>query len=64
MGTTPNIFELTMMDVGPLHGYALRLHGQQNDGAYFISAMYINRARHYECVDGSKIRSAIFVLQT
>ena len=53
-----------MMDVGSLHGYALRLHGKHKDAAYLISALYINRERYYECVDGSENRSTIFVLQS
>ncbi|CAF3685921.1 unnamed protein product [Rotaria sp. Silwood1] len=39
--TRPNNFDLTMLDVGLLHEYQLKLENKQNDGAYFISTIYI-----------------------
>jgi hypothetical protein len=44
-GPHPNIFELTMFDIGLLHEYELKLENKQNDSAYFISTMYIYRAQ-------------------
>lgn len=47
-GTRPNIFELTMLDVGLLYEYEIHLENNQNDSAYFISNIYIYRGQYYE----------------
>jgi len=44
----PNSFELTMLDVGLLHEYELKLENKEDDSAYFISTMYIYRGQYYE----------------
>ncbi|CAF1486918.1 unnamed protein product, partial [Adineta steineri] len=43
-----NIFELTMLDIGLLHEYEIKLENSQNIGAYFISTIYIHRKEYYE----------------
>ncbi|CAF3836154.1 unnamed protein product [Rotaria sordida] len=47
--TRPNIFELTMLDIGLLYEYQIKLeNNKHNDGAYFLSTMYIYRKQYYE----------------
>ncbi|CAF0938184.1 unnamed protein product [Adineta steineri] len=46
--TRSNMFELTMLDIGLLHEYEIKLENSQNIGAYFISTIYIHRKEYYE----------------
>ncbi|CAF3800670.1 unnamed protein product [Adineta steineri] len=46
--THSNMFELTMLDIGLLHEYEIKLENSQNIGSYFISTIYIHRKQYYE----------------
>lgn len=46
--THPNIFELTLLDIGLLHECELKLENQANHSAYLISNMYIYCGQYYE----------------
>jgi hypothetical protein len=48
MTSHPNIFELTMLDVGSLYECELKLENQENESGYFISNMYLYCGQYYE----------------
>ncbi|UJR31343.1 hypothetical protein I4U23_018839 [Adineta vaga] len=46
--TQPNLFELTMLDIGLLNDYEINLENTEHDGAYFVSTIYIFCKQYYE----------------
>ena len=48
VGNRRNIFELIMFDIGLLHEYQISLENKDNNGAYYISTIYIHRQQYYE----------------
>ena len=48
MTSNPNLFELTLLDVGSLHECELKLENQENEGAYLISNLYLYCGQYYE----------------
>lgn len=48
IGKEPNMFELTMLDVGTLHGYQLTLTTREKPAACLITATYISRGQYYQ----------------
>ena len=47
-GTHPNIFELTLLDIGLLHQCVLKLENPAHHSAYLIAHIYIYCQKYYE----------------
>lgn len=46
--THPNIFELTLLDIGLLHQCELKLENPEHRSAYLIAHIYIYCQQYYE----------------
>lgn len=44
----PNLFEITMLDIGPLYTYQINLESKEKSCGFLIESLYISRGQYYK----------------